>query len=262
MRAVATLHVRNVPEGLYEALRARAQARGRSIGNEVIAILGENVARGVLPGGPYAQAGTLVRPREPRERFSEPSTRALAAASYEAHALGHDRIETEHVLLALLGEAPVAAALEALDLSAQEVREAVARNVEPGGSVQPGPRPFGEGAKRVLELALRESLAGGGGIIGPEHVVVALAADEGGVAGRVLRELGADSERLRTASAAGLRARGVVRSVAEYCAVALTGSAETWTEQLNARAEDGWRLLQIVSEGGEQRAVFRRDRNE
>lgn len=260
---MATLHVRNVPEPLYEALRARAQVRGRSIGNEAIAILSENVARGLLPGLPYGpHAGTMVRPREPRERFSEPSTRALAAASYEAHALGHDRVETEHVLLGLLGEASVAATLEAVNVSVEDVREAVTRHVERGESVEPGPRPFGESAKRVLELALRESLAGGGGIIGTEHVVLALAADAEGVAGRVLRELGADAERLRTASAVSLRAGGAFQSVVEYCAVALTGSADEWTDQLNARADDGWQLLEIVSEGGERRAVFRRDRGE
>jgi plasmid stability protein len=34
-----TLHVRNVPEGLYEALRHRAEAQGTSIGAEAIALL-------------------------------------------------------------------------------------------------------------------------------------------------------------------------------------------------------------------------------
>lgn len=34
-----TLHVRNVPEGVYEALRARAAAHGRSINAETIALL-------------------------------------------------------------------------------------------------------------------------------------------------------------------------------------------------------------------------------
>ncbi len=34
-----TLHVRNVPEALYEALRHRAEAQGTSIGAEAIAAL-------------------------------------------------------------------------------------------------------------------------------------------------------------------------------------------------------------------------------
>lgn len=38
-----TLYVRNVPEDLYEALRRRAQANGKSISGEVLALLAENV---------------------------------------------------------------------------------------------------------------------------------------------------------------------------------------------------------------------------
>lgn len=44
MSVVATLHVRNVPVPVYEALRRRAQRHGRSINAETVAIL-EDVAR-------------------------------------------------------------------------------------------------------------------------------------------------------------------------------------------------------------------------
>ena len=40
---MATLHVRNVPEELYEQLRDRAQANGRSIGAEAIVLLAGQV---------------------------------------------------------------------------------------------------------------------------------------------------------------------------------------------------------------------------
>lgn len=39
MRAMPTLHVRNVPTDVYEALRARAAREGRSMNAEVITIL-------------------------------------------------------------------------------------------------------------------------------------------------------------------------------------------------------------------------------
>jgi plasmid stability protein len=39
MRRMPNIHVRNVPEELYEALRARASREGRSMNAEVIAIL-------------------------------------------------------------------------------------------------------------------------------------------------------------------------------------------------------------------------------
>jgi ATP-dependent Clp protease ATP-binding subunit ClpA/plasmid stability protein len=255
---MATLHVRNVPEALYEALRARAQARGRSIGNEAIAVLAENVARGVLPGLP--SRATMARVAEPRERLSEPSARVLAAASYEAHALGHAAVDTEHVLLALLGEPSVVAQLQTLGLDAEGVREAVDRHVERGRRAEAGPRPFAPGAKRILELALRESLAAGQGIVAPDCILIGLVADEEGVAGRVLRELGVDAARVRRSALPSLPSVAAWGAACEYRAVALTGSADAWTEQLNALAEDGWELFELTGEHGEHRAVFRRRR--
>ena len=255
---MATLHVRNVPDALYEALRSRARVRGRSIGNEAIAILAENVARNFTPQSLGVGGGTLVRSRAPRERLSEHADRAIAAASYEAHALGHEQIETEHILLALLGEGAAVARLESLGVPAERVRESIEAYVERGASSEPGPRPFGPGTKRVFELALRESLSAGEGVIGHDHMLVALAADAEGVAGRVLRELGAEPDKLRVAAVTALAPGGAVEPGEEYCAVTLTGSAEEWTEQLNARARGGWRLVELVAEAGEQRAVFRR----
>jgi plasmid stability protein len=41
-----TLYVENVPEELYEALRARARARRKSISAEVIELLEENIPTG------------------------------------------------------------------------------------------------------------------------------------------------------------------------------------------------------------------------
>ena len=183
----------------------------------------------------------------------------LAAASYEAHALGHARVESEHILLALLGEPSVVTVLDTWSVSPEQVREAVERRVEAGTSVEPGPRPFGAGAKRALERALRESLSAGEGVIGPEHILLALAADEEGTAGGVLREVGVDLDNLRGAAIiSGVRVRAGGGVTEEYCAVTLTGSAHEWTDQLNARARDGWQLVEIVSEAGEQRALFRR----
>ncbi len=159
---MATLHVRNVPEALYEALRARAQVRGRSIANEAIAVLAETVAPGFVPGAPGLHSGTVTRPLAPRERLGEPAGRALAAASSEAHTLGHDLVETEHVLLALLENDSVVAVLDHVGVSPEDVRKAIRRRVKRGRKTEPGPRMFGAGAKRVLEHALRESLSSGG----------------------------------------------------------------------------------------------------
>lgn len=44
MEAVPTLHIRNVPPEVYEALRARAAREGRSMNAEVISILRRSLA--------------------------------------------------------------------------------------------------------------------------------------------------------------------------------------------------------------------------
>jgi plasmid stability protein len=40
---MATLYVENVPDELYEALRARARERRKSISSEVVSLLAENI---------------------------------------------------------------------------------------------------------------------------------------------------------------------------------------------------------------------------
>ena len=70
---MATLHVRNVPEELYERLRHQAEANGRSIGAEAIQLLDERLGGGQRRG--------LLRRRAsaPDERMSQ-SGRAQARA--------------------------------------------------------------------------------------------------------------------------------------------------------------------------------------
>ena len=60
----------------------------------------------------------------------------------------------------------------------------------------PQPRPFTPKAKKVLELALRESLARGGEHIGTEHVLRGLLAVTDGVAADILAAHGIDPERV------------------------------------------------------------------
>lgn len=64
MRSVATLHVRNVPDDVYVALRARADREGRSMSAEVIAILRRTLLRRRDPDELIADLRTL-RERAP-----------------------------------------------------------------------------------------------------------------------------------------------------------------------------------------------------
>ena len=60
-----------------------------------------------------------------------------------------------------------------------------------------GMERFTQRARRVLSLAHQEAERGHQGHIGTEHLLLGLMEEEGGVAGRVLRELGLESSRVR-----------------------------------------------------------------
>jgi len=263
---VATLHVRNVPDELYEALRRCAEAEGRSIGAQVIVIVEDALAR----PGPRRLLGLRRRVGRRRgffTRFTEPARTAVVRAEEEARALKHNYVGTEHLLLGVAGMSDDvgAKALELLGIQPAAVRAEVVRAIGEGDE-QPGAQvPFTPRAKKVLELSLREALALGNDYIGTEHILLGLAAEEEGVAARILRERGAGADAIRAAVLQLLSSRVVADPEAEldpreweYRAEALTGSAESWTEQMNALAADGWELFAITREEAENRAVFRR----
>lgn len=60
-----------------------------------------------------------------------------------------------------------------------------------------GMEKFTQRARRVLSLAHQEAERARNNFIGPEHILLGLLDEEGGVAGRVLRELGLATDRVR-----------------------------------------------------------------
>jgi hypothetical protein len=263
---VATLHVRNVPDQLYETLRATAELEGRSIGAQAVALLQQGL-----------KANVAVRQRLRRlgsgPSFLIDARRAVVLAQEEVRALRHAEVGTEHVLLGLLqvgGNIAAALSKPPLVVDVDEVRRRVAE-LRPAAEEPPtGQIPFTPGAKKALEQALREALALKDRHIGPEHVLLGVAAVEDDPGARILADLGADLDTLRSAlvlSFSSLVAAPPPPLVGpdadwSYRAVALTGSAEDWTASLNELAGAGWELVSILTEAGEPRAVFRRPANE
>lgn len=188
------------------------------------------------------------------ERFTTAARSAVIGAQQEARDLGHTRIGTEHVLIALIADAdtPVARLLAASDLTAAAAREEVRQRV---GSAEPdlsfteadaedaaalkaigidlaavraaieesfgagslrlpkkapkkrglfgsfyasdGHIPFSPRAKKLLELSLREALRLGHKFIAPEHIMLGLLREGGGLAALILAERHIDVDRLR-----------------------------------------------------------------
>jgi ATP-dependent Clp protease ATP-binding subunit ClpC len=164
-----------------------------------------------FPYGPFPHRPPpgFRRARGMLERFTERARKALATAQEEARQLGHARVGTEHLLLGVAETENelVAGLLVDAGLGPQEARAEVERLVERGEEESAPERlRFTGGAKQVLEVALREALSLGHNYIGVEHLLIALARDERGAGGQILREHGLEPDALREQIERGLAA--------------------------------------------------------
>ncbi len=134
------------------------------------------------------------------ERFSDGARRALTRAQGEARRLGHSYIDTEHILLGLVGEEVGTAAkvLNDLGISVNKVQAAVEFVIGKGekravsGELDLAPR-----AKRVIEFAVDEARRLNSSYIGSEHILLGLLREKEGVACNVLESFGITLERTR-----------------------------------------------------------------
>ncbi|MFI6348585.1 Clp protease N-terminal domain-containing protein [Streptomyces sp. NPDC050560] len=136
---------------------------------------------------------------DPSQGFSRYTHRArnvVVAAQNEARAQGHDKIRTEHLVIALLTE-PEALAAQAMvgqGVALDAVRDAARATLPPAAPSLPALIPFSADAKKALELTFREALRLGHNYIGTEHILLGLLEQEGGDG--VLTGLGIDKATL------------------------------------------------------------------
>ena len=123
----------------------------------------------------------------------------MVLAHEEANGFKHDYIGTEHILLGLLrdSEGFAARVLGSLGLTVERVRGEVVRIVGLGEGAGAGQIPFTPKAKRVIELANRESIGLGHNYVGTEHILLGLVALNDGVAERILLDLDAGPDKVR-----------------------------------------------------------------
>jgi ATP-dependent Clp protease ATP-binding subunit ClpC len=133
------------------------------------------------------------------ERFTPRARQVVVLAHDEARAFRHDHIGTEHILLGLLREENLAArVLDSFDITVERVRADLVRTVGQGEEVPNNQLPFTRHATKVLELALREELSLGSDCIGTAHLLLGLLDEGEGVGARILRDLDADAEMIRS----------------------------------------------------------------
>ncbi len=133
------------------------------------------------------------------EKFTERARKVVYLAQQEAARLGHNVVGTEHLLLGLVaeGEGIAAKTLEGMGIGMDKIRHEVERIIGSGQTNPFGEVPFTPRAKRVLELALDESRIMGHNYVGTEHVLLGLIREGEGIAAQVLKNLGADLEKVR-----------------------------------------------------------------
>jgi ATP-dependent Clp protease ATP-binding subunit ClpC len=133
------------------------------------------------------------------ERFTERARQVVVLAQDEARALGHNYIGTEHILLGPIREEEGLAArvLDSFDITIEEARARVVRFVPAGNEFVTGQIPFTPRAKKVLELALRETLSLGHNWIGTEHLLLGLVHEGEGLGMTILLGFGANAEKIR-----------------------------------------------------------------
>jgi ATP-dependent Clp protease ATP-binding subunit ClpA len=154
-----------------------------------------------VPGSVHAR----VRACLGRARGERPAKLAMERAR-EAEA---PRISTEHLLGAVLDEGTNLAlhVLRAMEIAPEQVGHDLSRRQPEARAADlsdPDPRRFDGPAANALELTVTEATSLGHNYIGCEHLLLGLTAEPDGVAGQVLRGLGADPKLVRRAVTAAL----------------------------------------------------------
>ncbi|MFJ5228881.1 Clp protease N-terminal domain-containing protein [Kitasatospora sp. NPDC088391] len=132
-------------------------------------------------------------------RFTPRARNVVMAAHQAAKDARNDEVRPEHLVLGLLAEPEGLAAvfIAAQGVTPDAVREAALAALPPAVEEVPDLVPYDAGAKKALELTMREALRLGHNYVGTEHLLLALLEHEAGTG--VLTSLGLDKPTTETA---------------------------------------------------------------
>ena len=134
-------------------------------------------------------------------KFTPGVEEVLRLSQEAAGDLGHGYVGTEHLLLGLIREKEGVAhtVLTEAGLTDDMVEEIIKKSVGaglPGGNPAQGLTPR---ARRVVELAMEDSVRGGYNYVGTEHLLAGVLREGNNMAVRILRTAGVDAKQLYTA---------------------------------------------------------------
>ena len=134
-------------------------------------------------------------------KFTPGSEEALRLSQEAAGELGHGYVGTEHLLLGLIREEEGIAHSVLLEagLTDEMIAEIIKKSVGaglPGGNPAQGLTPR---AKRVVEIAMEDSMRSGCNYVGTEHLLAGILREGNNMAVRILRTAGCDPRHIYTA---------------------------------------------------------------
>jgi ATP-dependent Clp protease ATP-binding subunit ClpC len=166
--------------------------------------------------------------------FSDSTTQLLQRAAQQALEWGSLDLTSEHLLYAALQDGVVRRVLDEVGADAEAISAQLEEEAQKGARTDVSPS-LAPDAKRALLAAYEESREMGSSYIGPEHVLLALAADDESDAGRLLSRFGLSHVRLR-----GAVVRGVDTSSGEAREpVSSTPTLDEYSRNLTQMAREG-----------------------
>lgn len=120
-------------------------------------------------------------------------------AQEEARRMGQSLVGSEQILLGIIAEGTSTGATVLSDrgVKLEDARAAVENFIGSGSGNAPANIPFTPKAKRILEHSFQEARNLGQNYIAPEHLLLAIAQEEEGVATKVLQKLGVDPKQIQ-----------------------------------------------------------------
>lgn len=200
--------------------------------------------------------------------LTDRARKVMQLANQEAQRFSHLRIGTEHILLGLVKESAGVAAnvLKNRGIDLEKIRLEVEKIVQTGpemvilGKLSPTPS-----AKKVIEHAIEEARNLNHNYVGTEHVLLGLIRSEGGVAARVLLNLGLSLDVLRAETIAllGPSSQRTVEMPAPDDLTALPAAVRHEVEEIDRHIELRTRQKEdAIAEQDFERAALLRDQVE
>lgn len=156
-------------------------------------------------GGEADDAGSFSAevPRESvdaTDAFSEQTLELLQRAGEKAHELRRAELDTEHLLYVLADNDIAGALLKELKISAQDIKTYIDEHARTGEAAPDAPldrMTISPRLKKAFQFAFQASHELGHSYVGPEHLLIGLAAVPESIAGALLKKYGVTPEGLR-----------------------------------------------------------------